>query len=281
MKPLLLVAALTSLGSVRVLVEDAPYRYTILLAAGTIGGGAKMLVAAVTGQQRVGVLAGELTLLSFFLILGTSAPHFHDGVVSAAGVTRILCATLLGFFLWCCGGDPSRNDQQSLSPPPPAVGCRSQSRFPGGGNPHRWGDSPGACDVLIHQQAFRGAAVELDQLLRRHGARHVHCHRSQRAALEPARAYRDACWPPCDAIWQRGQPRGGSPLAAPASAAPPGGTSHDDGRQDELTSHVHADLTPFPCCWCPPRGHLNVQLSSKKLRRRTPGRQERGFEIRE
>ena len=36
------------------------------------------------------------------------------------------------------------------------------------------------------------------------------------------------------------------------STTPQGGASHDDGRQDELAGQTYADLTPFPCCWCPP-----------------------------
>jgi len=38
------------------------------------------------------------------------------------------------------------------------------------------------------------------------------------------------------------------------SSATPRGTSYNDGRKYKLTYDIHADLTPFPCCWCPPRG---------------------------
>src|SRR3954447_10649710 len=38
------------------------------------------------------------------------------------------------------------------------------------------------------------------------------------------------------------------------STASTGGASHNHGRQNQLASDIDADLTPFPCCWCPSGG---------------------------
>jgi hypothetical protein len=52
----------------------------------------------------------------------------------------------------------------------------------------------------------------------------------------------------------------GTPSEAGSSSAPPGCTSDHNRRQDGLTSHLDAALTPFPSCYYP-RVHTRVRYS--------------------
>lgn len=63
------------------------------------------------------------------------------------------------------------------------------------------------------------------------------------------------------------------------SAAPPSSTSDNDGRQDELASYIYANLTPFPCCWCPKGSTLQssiIELSAAFLLRSLVLRRQQG-----